>query len=72
MKKDAPRLQSYLRKVFNSNAIKVVPHAKKKDLAEVMVGDEFLATVYRDEEDGEVTYQLQMAILEIDLDGGDA
>ena len=48
--------------------MRVVPHPKKKDMAEVFIKDEFLAPLYREEEEGEVCYQLQMAILDIDLD----
>ena len=70
MKEDIPKLQTYLRKVFKSQMLRVVPQPKKKDMAEVFMGDEFIATLYREEEDGEVSYQLQMAILDIDLEGG--
>ena len=42
---------------------------KKQDMAEVFVAGEFVATLYRIEEDGEVEYQVQMAILEMDLEG---
>ncbi len=68
IKDDAPKLQRYLRKTFGNDRLRVVPHAKKNDMAEVFVGDEFLAPLYREEEDGEVSYQFQMAILDIDLD----
>jgi hypothetical protein len=37
-------------------------------MAEVFIGDEFIAPIYREEEDGEVSYQLQMAILDFDLE----
>jgi len=33
----------------------------------VHIGDEFIGVVFRDEEDGEISYAFQMAILEIDL-----
>jgi Protein of unknown function (DUF3126) len=68
MKEDIPRLQRYLRKVFRTEPLRVVLHAKKKDMAEVFIGDEFIAPIYREEEDGEVSYQLQMAILDLDLE----
>ncbi len=68
MKEDVPKLQKYLRKTFRCDALRVVMHPKKKDMAEVSVGDEFIATLYREEDDGEVSYQLQMAILDVDLD----
>jgi len=69
MKNDIPRLQRYLRKMFRNEAVRVVAQPKKKDMAEVFVGEDFLATLYLDEEDGERCYQLQMAILELDLEG---
>ena len=68
MKEDVPKLQAYLRKTFGNEAIRVVMHGRKKDMAEVFVGQNQIAQLYRDEEDGEVSYQLQMAILDIDLE----
>ncbi len=68
MKDDVVKLQRYLRNLFGNDAIRVVMHPKKNDMAEVFIGDEFLAPLYREEEDGEVSFQLQMAILDIDLD----
>ena len=68
LKTDVPKLQKFLRKTFQNDKIRVVAHAKKKDMAEVFIGDEFLAPVYREEEDGETSYQFQLAILDIDLD----
>lgn len=68
MKEDVPKLQAYLRKTFNNQTIRVAMHGRKKDMAEVFVGADQIAQLYRDEEDGEVSYQLQMAILDIDLD----
>ncbi|MBL4876224.1 MAG: DUF3126 family protein, partial [Cohaesibacteraceae bacterium] len=34
----------------------------------VYIDDEFVAIVYRDDEDGELSYNLSMAILQMDLD----
>jgi len=68
MKSDLPRVQKYLRKLFRTNELKVIPHARKKDMAEVFIGEEFIAPLYREEEDGEVSYQLQVVILDVDLD----
>lgn len=68
MKDEVPKLQKFLRKTFRSEALRVVMHPRKKDMAEVMVGDEFIATLSRDEDDD--GYQLQMAILDEDLDEG--
>lgn len=61
------RIESYLRKTFQTEAIEVRARPKKKDSAEVYIADEFVGVLYRDDEDGEVSYQFQMAILEFDL-----
>lgn len=61
------RLESYLRKTFSTDTIEIRQRPKKKDSAEVYVSDEFVGVLYRDDEDDEVSYQFQMAILEQDL-----
>ncbi len=70
MKKDElARLQSYLRKTFGAPSLEVRPQPKKDDMAEVFINNEFVAALYREVEDGETSYQLQMAILDMDLEG---
>ena len=68
-KEELARVQAYLRKTFGTASLEVRAQPKKKDMAEVFVGGEFVATLYRIEEEGEVEYQMQMAILEMDLEG---
>ena len=69
MKKDElAKLQNYLRKTFCAQKLEVRPQPKKQDMAEIFIDGEFVATLYREEEDGEVSYQFQMAILELDLE----
>ncbi|MGI9523623.1 MAG: DUF3126 family protein [Hyphomicrobiaceae bacterium] len=68
MRDDLARLESYLRSMFRTDTLRVVIHPKKQDMAEVFIGDEFIAPLYREDEDGEVSYQLQIAILDIDLE----
>jgi Protein of unknown function (DUF3126) len=68
-KDETSRLQAYLRKVFKTPNLEVRARPKKDDSAEVFIGDEFIAVLFREEEDGEVSYQFQMAILELDLEG---
>jgi hypothetical protein len=60
-------LEKYLRKTFVNDTIEIKQRPKKKDSAEVYVADEFVGVLYRDDEDDEVSYQFQMAILEGDL-----
>jgi hypothetical protein len=62
------RVQGYLRKVFGTKTLSVRARPKIRDSAEVYVGDEFVGTLTRDDEEGELCYQFQMAILELDLE----
>jgi len=61
------RLQSYLRKTFGNDRIRIVAPAKRGAPVEVCIGQEFLGTVHRDDEEGEVSYAVQISILEEDL-----
>lgn len=61
------RVQAYLRKTFGNNQIAVVAPARKGGPVEVKIGDEFIGVLHRDEDEGEVSYALQISILEEDL-----
>lgn len=61
------RLQLYFRTKFGLKTLSVRPRANKSDSAEVYIGDEFLGVLFRDDEEGEVSYDFNMAILDIDL-----
>ena len=60
-------LEKYLRRTFDLEAIEVRKRAKKQDSVEVFVKEEFVGVIYKDDEDNEVSYQFQMAILADDL-----
>jgi hypothetical protein len=60
-------LENYLRKTFDLKAIEVRKRQKKQDSVEVFVKEEFVGVIYKDDEDNEITYQFQMAILADDL-----
>lgn len=62
------RVQEYLRKQFGNPRIAVVPPAKPGGPVEVSVDGEFIGVLYRDEDEGEVSYALQISILAEDLD----
>ena len=66
-KEEIKKLEVYLRKVFRRENLEVRARAKKDDSAEVYIADEFIGVLYRDDEDGELSWNFQMAILEIDL-----
>ena len=61
------RVQNYLRQLFGNPAIRVLARPKKEDSAEVFIGEEFIAVLFLDTEDGDRSYNFQMAILEDDL-----
>jgi len=65
---DLVRIQAYMRKVFGSKTLSVRARPKVKDSAEVYVGDEFIGTVTVDDDDGDICYQFQMAMLAMDLE----
>jgi len=67
-KDELAKLQKYLRKTFGNASVEVRPQPRKKDMAEVFIAGEFVATMYKVVEDGEVEYQVQMCVLEMDLE----
>ncbi len=67
-RKEINRLEIYLRHKFNLPTIAIKARPRKNDSAEVFIGDEFIGVIYRDDEDGELSWNFQMAILEVDLD----
>jgi len=66
--KEIAQVQAYLRNRFTNNRIVLVPRANKDDSVEVMLDDEFLGVIFRDDEDGEICYQFNMTVLDIDLE----
>ncbi len=62
------KLETYFRKRFNVPDIEVRQRPQKADSAEVYIGDEFIGVIFRDDEDGDLSYNFTMAILDIDLE----
>ena len=60
------RVEKYLRNLFRLDTITLMER-QKTDSVEVHVGGEFIGVIFKDEEDGEVSYSFNMAILEMDL-----
>lgn len=67
-KTELAKVEGYLRRTFGNAAIRVTPRPRKKDSAEVFVGEEFLGVLFLDDEDGDRSYSFQMAILDTDLE----
>ncbi|MGF0537980.1 DUF3126 family protein [Agrobacterium sp. ES01] len=60
------KLEAYFKRTFNQ-AMVVKARPRKDDSAEVYIGDEFLGVVFRDDEDGDLSFNFSMAILDVDL-----
>ena len=61
------RLQTYLRKLFGSERIKIVPPPRRGLSIELAVNDETIGTVHKDVDDGETSYSIHLTVLEEDL-----
>jgi len=67
-KAELTKVETYLRRTFSNAALRVVARPKKKDSAEIYIGDEFIGVLSEDNEDGEKSYFFEMAILDTDLE----
>jgi hypothetical protein len=67
-KDELTKIERYLRRTFDNPRIGVRARPRKTDSADVHIGEEFIGVLFEDVEDGEKSYNFQMAILEIDLD----
>ncbi|WP_428641071.1 DUF3126 family protein [Roseibium sp.] len=69
MKPDEIRkIEAYLRSKFELPSMQVRARPRKDDSAEVYIGEEFIGVIFRDDEDEDLSWNFQMAILEIDLE----
>ncbi len=60
-------LQKYLQEKFANSKLALTERKEVKDSVEVTLAGEFIGVIYKDEDDGEVSYDFNMAILAIDL-----
>jgi hypothetical protein len=65
--KNLKMLEAYLRRKLGNERIRVVGRPRKKDSAEVYVGEEYIGVLFFDEKDSRSCY-FEMAILKMDLD----
>jgi len=61
------RVQAFLRIAFDNNRFVIKPPKKEGQPVEVYLGEQFLGVLHRDEDEGEISFALQIAILEEDL-----
>ena len=61
------RLRKYLNDKFETDKFKLEGGNQKDGSMELHFDNEFLGVIYKDEDEGEVSYALNIAILEEDL-----
>jgi len=61
------KIQAYLRSKFDNPGLAVRPRSQTADSIEILLNGEFMGLVYKDEDEGETSYNLNMTILDIDL-----
>ncbi len=66
-KSEIIRLQKYLQEKFGNKQLAVAARKEAKDSLEVTLAGEFIGTIYRDDDEGDISYDFNMAILEMDL-----
>ena len=66
---EVSRLQAYLQDKFKNNGFALKMRDKAKDSVEVLLNGEFIAVIYKDDEEGDISFDMNMAILEMDLPG---
>ncbi|MEM6535168.1 MAG: DUF3126 family protein [Pseudomonadota bacterium] len=65
---EVSRLEAYLKDKLNPN-LRLVGRKETDDSVEVYLGDEFVAVVYKDTDEGEVSYSMNMTVLSEDIAG---
>lgn len=66
-KSEINRLQSYLQSKLGNKKLTLQTRKEDKSSLEVHIDSEFVGTIYRDEDEGDISYDFNMAILEMDL-----
>lgn len=62
------KIQTYLQQLFWNPEIRVSAGEGKDSPAEVFVGKEFLGVIYKNNDDGEISYDWNMSILPEDIE----
>jgi hypothetical protein len=60
-------VQAHLRRLLGNERLKLSLPQRKNASVELFVGSEFVGTVHRDAEDGDVSYAVQIVVLAEDL-----
>jgi hypothetical protein len=64
------KVEEYLKNKFRNESINLKKRANNDDSVEVLMGTEFIGLLYKTEDEGEISFDFNMSILDIDLEGG--
>ena len=64
---EVEKVTNYLKNKFKNDGINLKLSKSDEDMAEVYIGSEFIGTLYKDEDEGEISYDFNMSIIDIDL-----
>lgn len=62
------KIQTYLQQLFWNSEITLAPGQGSDAPAEVFVGKEFIGVIYKNNDDGDISYDWNMSILAEDLE----
>lgn len=62
------KVQTYLQQLFWNPELNVQPGTGKEAPAEVYIGKEFIGVIYKNDDDGEISFDWNMSILAEDLE----
>ncbi len=65
---EVSKLQNYMQNKFKTTGFALKMREKAEDSVEVILNGEFIGVIYKDDEEGDTSYDFNMAILDIDLD----
>ena len=66
---EVAKIQQYMQTTFKNKGFALKMREKATASAEVLLDGEFIGVVYKDDEEGDISYNFSMAILSFDLPG---
>ena len=67
-KSEMQQVQTYFRKLLDNDNVFLKEGTGKNAPAEVLLGSQFIGVLYKNEDEGEISYDFNMSILSEDLE----
>ena len=64
---ETEKVERFLRQKFGNQDITLKARGETNDSVELLINDETMGIVFRDDEDGDICYHVQMTVLSEDL-----